>query len=76
MPRMRSLGLGVLLSVVLVLLGIAPATAAQPLLPTSGANAGPWNRFSGLFVLALLVGVGITIWKVTTTRPDERVAWG
>ena len=72
MPRMRSLGLGVLLSIVLALLGIAPATAAQQLPPDFGSDPGPSNGFSGLFVLALLVGVGISIWKVTTARRMAR----
>ena len=55
-----------------VLLGTAPATAAQPLPPDFASDPGPSNGFSGLFVLALLVGVGITIWKVTTARRMAR----
>jgi hypothetical protein len=54
---------------ILLLEGIGPAYA-QPPLPNdpNGVDQGIPSGFIVLFVLAIVVGIGVTIWKVSTAQ--------
>jgi hypothetical protein len=61
-------GIGVGMAI-LLLEGIGPAYA-QPPLPNdpNGVDQGIPSGFIVLFVLAIVVGIGVTIWKVSTAQ--------